>query len=269
MIPLRDTIRSRRRPYVVYAILGINLIVFLFELSLGTRALDSFTQAFGFVPERFFFWVRYGGMALSPFRFLPLVSALFIHGGWLHLGGNMLYLWVFADNVEDRLGHAGFAVFYLICGVAANCIFGLTALHSTVPLIGASGAIAGVLGAYLILFPKSRILTLIPIFIFPLFLRIPAFAFLGIWFVLQLFTGAWALTARIGQTVAWWAHVGGFLSGVLLLPVMIRFGPRGATGTPEMVGPQRTILLPRDAWQVIHEHRNPIQGDTAGRDEGE
>jgi membrane associated rhomboid family serine protease len=150
---------------------------------------------------------------------LPLLTSMFLHGGWLHFLGNMLYLWVFGDNIEDRIGHFGFLGFYLTCGLAAAFLHIFTNTASIVPTVGASGAIAGVLGAYLVLFPGARVLTLVPIFFFFQLIELPALVFLGFWFVMQFFSGAMSLAAgeqQMGGT-AWWAHIGGFVTGIGLI----------------------------------------------------
>jgi membrane associated rhomboid family serine protease len=190
-----------------------NAAVFLYEVKLGPM-LREFLDAFGFVPARFLQWHD----PLSPYRFLPIFTAMFLHGGWAHILGNMLYLWVFGDNVEDRLGHGRFLVFYLMCGTAAFLVHSFFSPEAELPAIGASGAIAGVLGAYLVLFPRSRVMTLIPIFFIPWFVEIPAVVYLGFWFILQLFNGTLELSTEAGQMggVAWWAHAGGFVTGIVL-----------------------------------------------------
>jgi membrane associated rhomboid family serine protease len=190
-----------------------NSAAFLFEVQLGPL-LGQFLDAFGFVPARFVEWPN----PLSPYRYLPIFTAMFLHGGWAHVLGNMLYLWIFGDNVEDRLGHGRFLVFYLLCGVAAFLVHTYFSPEAELPAIGASGAIAGVLGAYLVLFPRSRVTTLVPIFFLPWFVDIPAVAYLGFWFILQLFNGAMELSAEAGKAggVAWWAHAGGFVTGLVL-----------------------------------------------------
>jgi hypothetical protein len=147
---------------------------------------------------------------------------MFLHGGWMHLIGNMWFMWIFGDNVEDRMGHGGFLVFYLLCGIAASVANMALMPHSHMPTIGASGAIAGVLGAYFLLYPGARILTLIPIFIFIRFVELPAFVFLGFWFVMQFFSGAAAITGGNTSNVAFWAHVGGFVAGMVLLGLFAR-----------------------------------------------
>jgi membrane associated rhomboid family serine protease len=221
LIPLRDSIRSRTTPVVTVGLIIINVLVFLKEVSLGSGSRELL-EAFGFVPARFVLWADRGGDPLSPFRFIPIFTAMFLHGGWAHIIGNMLYLWIFGDNVEDRLGHLRYLLFYLLCGTIAFATQTLATPDSTVPAIGASGAIAGVLGAYFILYPRSRVLTLVPIFIIPWFVEIPAVVYLGLWFILQLFSGAVELTSHAGQVggVAWWAHAGGFVSGIILCLVL-------------------------------------------------
>jgi len=156
-----------------------------------------------------------------------LITSMFLHGGWFHLGGNMLYLWIFGDNVEDRMGHVGFLIFYVIAGIAAVMTHILLDPNSSVPLVGASGAIAGVLGAYLVLFPRARILSLIPFGFFSRFVHVPAIYFLPIWFVLQLISGLGSMVAGQAEGIAWWAHVGGFVAGMVLAFVFAR-RPRAA-----------------------------------------
>ena len=183
--------------------------------------------------------------AVIPFRFLELfprdpvelmtpVFAMFLHGGWLHILGNMLYLYVFGDNVEDMLGRGKFLFFYIACGVLSFAVQILFQTHSMVPNVGASGAIAGVLGAYFILFPRARVLTLIPLFIFFPLVEIPAFFFLGIWFLIQFLSGAASLGRSSALTggVAWWAHIGGFVAGIVLLKILL---PRDAARRPTIV----------------------------------
>src|SRR5204863_2766826 len=203
MIPLRDIIPSRTTPFVTIALITVNVLVFLFELSLG-RAVDAFTLYFGLVP--------------AAFSWVTVFTSMFLHGGFLHVAGNMLYLWIFGDNVEDRMGHGRFVVFYLLCGVAAALAQTITAPDSVVPMVGASGAIAGVMGAYFVLYPKSRIVTLIPLFFFFQVIEVPAILFLGIWFVMQFLSGVGSIvtTAGGGATggVAFWAHVAGFVAGI-------------------------------------------------------
>jgi membrane associated rhomboid family serine protease len=210
MIPLRDVIPSRTKPGVTITLIALNLLVFLFQLSLSDRAHDAFLYAFGLVP--------------AYFSFATVFTSMFVHGGLAHLGGNLLFLWIFGDNVEDRLGHLRFVFFYLLCGVIAALSQLLLDPDSTVPMVGASGAIAGVMGAYLVLYPHSRVLMLFP---FPLFLfELPALVFLGIWFLVQFLNGIGQLPVfqqdQISGGVAFWAHVAGFAAGVVLVVFMKR-----------------------------------------------
>src|SRR5207253_5093454 len=215
--PIRDTIPSRTAPVVTVALIAVNVIVFLHEAALGPY-LERFVFAYGLVPRRLVYWP---GDPLDPVRFLPLVTSMFWHGGWLHLGGNMLYLWIFGDNIEDRLGHVRYLIFYLLCGGFATFAHALMNPASTVPSIGASGAIAGVLGAYLILFPHARVVTIIPIFIFFTIREIPAIFVLGLWFLLQLLVGIGSLGMPSDSGgVAYFAHIGGCAAGIVLIALL-------------------------------------------------
>jgi membrane associated rhomboid family serine protease len=202
MIPLRDVIPSRTTPYITITIIGLNALAWFYELALPGNLLPLFLQFYGVVP--------------ANFHASSLVTSMFLHGSWSHVLGNMWYLWIFGDNVEDRVGHGRFIIFYLLCGFAAA--IGQTVMDpdSTLPMIGASGAIAGVMGAYFVLYPKSRVLTLIPLIIFWEVIEIPATFLLGFWFLMQLFSaGAIAVTANsAGGGVAFMAHVAGFICGV-------------------------------------------------------
>jgi membrane associated rhomboid family serine protease len=218
MFPLKDNIPSSRPPYVNYYLIAVCVLIFLWELSLGPN-LAWVAGVLGFVPARFLSSLGQGA-APWPVVVIPLFSSLFLHAGWLHLIGNLWFLYVFGDNVEDILGPDRYLVFYLACGVGANLIYLMFAPLSTVPLIGASGAIAGVMGAYFYLFPGARVLTLFLIVFIPIFLELPAYFFLGLWFLLQFLYGTFSLGAGLGTGtggVAWWAHVGGFLVGILFL----------------------------------------------------
>lgn len=210
MIPLRDNIRTRSFPWANGLILLANILVFLFEISLSSAGLNRLVLDFGLIPARVH-W-------LDPNTWEPILTSMFLHAGWLHLIGNMWALFIFGDNVEDRLGHFRYILFYLLSGLAAAALTTAVTPASTVPIIGASGAIAGVLGAYFILYPGGKVLTLIPVFFLPWIVDLPAVIFLGFWFLLQFLSGVTSLQAA-GQVaaVAWWAHVGGFLSGMALL----------------------------------------------------
>ncbi len=219
MFPLRDTIPSRTFPYVTIAIIFVNSLVFLYELSLGPY-LDAFIRTYGLIPREFFLAAQQGSVSRIT-RYLPLFTSMFLHGGWFHIVGNMWYLWIFGDNVEDRLGHGRFFLFYILSGLAAGFTHLWLNPASTVPTVGASGAIAGVMGAYFLLFPTSRIITLIFIIFFIEIVEIPAFFYLGIWFLMQFINGAAALSlTHQGGGVAWWAHFGGFVAGALMVPFL-------------------------------------------------
>jgi membrane associated rhomboid family serine protease len=205
VIPLRDVIPSRTTPFVTVTLIILNAIVFLYQETLPDPIQKQFVLTFALIP--------------ADFSWLNVFTSMFMHGGWMHILGNMLYLWIFGDNVEDRMGHGRFIVFYLLCGMAAA--FAQTAVNpdSNIPMLGASGAIAGVLGAYLIMFPQSRVLTLIPLFIIWEIVEIPAVIVLGIWFVLQLLSGVGSLASTdTGGGVAFWAHIAGFVCGMALVP---------------------------------------------------
>jgi membrane associated rhomboid family serine protease len=216
MIPLKDKNPTKHFPVINILLIVINISAFVYQLTLGPR-LEGFLFHYGLTPGAVSQTIRLG--AFNPFIFLTFISCLFLHGGWLHLGGNMLYLWIFGDNVEDKLGHFRYLIFYLLCGIAASALHVYIQPNSMVPTIGASGAISGVLGAYIIMFPRARVLTLIPIFIFIQLAELPAYILLGFWFVLQFFNGVLSLgyeAAGMGG-VAWWAHVGGFVGGLLFV----------------------------------------------------
>jgi membrane associated rhomboid family serine protease len=218
MIPLRDTVRLRTVPYINYLLIGACGVVFAVELSLGSRAQSLF-YTFGVVPGSIV--AAYHDGTHSVRAYVPLFTSMFLHGGWLHLIGNMLYLYIFGDNVEDRLGHLGYLMFYLLSGVGAAVTQIYFQPDSTAPLIGASGAIAGVLGAYFLLYPRARVLTIIPLFLFFPVVELSAFFFLGFWFVMQFLQATLTTTTDASDGVAWWAHAGGFIVGAVLLPVFL------------------------------------------------
>jgi membrane associated rhomboid family serine protease len=218
MIPIKDTVPRRTYPFATLLIIIVNLLVFAFELSLPERIRNDFISVFGLVPLRYSHhrWAHLSGVPLNAY--LPFVTNLFLHGGWLHIIGNMWFLYLFGDNVEDRLGHCRYLLFYLLSGVAANLVHFFVNQDSTMPVIGASGAIAGVMGAYLRLFPRAKIVTLVPILFFPFFFEVPAFLFMGFWFLMQLLSGAVSLAVtNAGEGIAWWAHIGGFGVGFFLI----------------------------------------------------
>lgn len=220
MIPLRDRNPSGSFPSVTLALIAANTLVFLYEVQLGP-GLRHFVARFALVPAEVTGGILYGTASLTGTA-MPFVTSMFLHGGWLHLIGNMWFLWIFGDNVEDTLGSFRYLLFYLVCGLGAAGIHYAVQPASTAPTLGASGAIAGVLGGYAVLFPRARVVTLVPVFVFLQIMELPALVVLGLWFVLQLFSGSFALAsaAGAGAGIAWWAHVGGFLVGALLILLM-------------------------------------------------
>lgn len=214
MIPLRDSVRSGTFPYVTIILIATNVLFFLMQLTLETYQLNQFFYVFGVVPAEVVNRITTGA-SLEPV-FVSLITAMFLHGGWVHLIGNMWFLWVFGDNVEDSLGHLRFLMFYLVIGVIASLAHIAANPASTIPVIGASGAVAGVLGAYILLFPRSRILSLVPVFVFITLIEIPALAFIAIWFFIQVFNTFATLGGAV-NAVAWWAHFGGFVAGVVFV----------------------------------------------------
>jgi membrane associated rhomboid family serine protease len=216
MLPLKDTVQSRSFPIVNWLIIALNVLFFFMLISLGPRA-ELWMTALGLVPARL---LRYPGL----FEFATIFTSMFLHGGWAHLFSNMLALYIFGDNVEDRLGSGRYLLFYLLCGFAAAVVHVFLNPNSTIPTVGASGAISGVLAAYFIFFPSARVITLVPLFFLPWFVEIPAVFYLGFWFVSQLFNGLLTVVsgAQALGGVAWWAHVGGFVAGLVLGPIFAR-----------------------------------------------
>jgi len=234
MFPIQDSVPSRSVPVMTRALILIIAIVFFFELSLPQASVEQLFYLFGIVPARFTHpdWAAYVGFPVDSYW--PFLTHQFLHGGWLHIIFNMWTLWIFGDNVEDRMGPLRFGIFYLTCGILAGVTQLLTNSDSTVPSVGASGAIAGVLGAYLLFFPTARLVVMFPIFFFPFFFEVPAVLYLGIWFFSQLFSGTLALAGpqNVGG-IAWWAHVGGFVGGMLLCGLFVR---RRRPGQPDEYG---------------------------------
>jgi membrane associated rhomboid family serine protease len=224
MIPIRDTIRSETYPVVNSFIIAVNVLIFFLELSQG-QGLDGFIKIYGLVPARYSI-PQIAAYFTTGQQVLSFLTFMFLHGGFLHLLGNVWFLYIFGDNVEDRLGHFRYLVFYLLCGLASGISHLVINWHSMIPTIGASGAIAGVMGAYFILYPRAKILTLVPIFIFFQFIELPAFLFLGVWFLFQFLSAAGA-SAQAGG-IAWWAHIGGFVFGVIFLKLFEMLPASGA-----------------------------------------
>ena len=226
MIPLRDDTPRFSTPYITYFIIGLNVLIFLFEWQMGLqsqRSLNALIYDFGVVPRHFEHAVARGATASLPVLLLTILTSMFLHGGWLHVIGNMWFLWIFGDNIEDYLGHFTYLFFYVVSGYAAAFTHILLNANSNVPTVGASGAIAGVMGAYFVLYPRARVLTLVPLIIFFTFWWIPAWVMLGYWFVVQFLMGAATSIAETSQNtggVAVWAHVGGFVTGIVLIKLL-------------------------------------------------
>lgn len=256
MFPIRDHNPSGRRPYVTFALIGANTLVFVLYWAMlpSEMALARFYMDWGLLPARIAYGEGYG----------TFLTSMFLHGGWMHLAGNMLFLWIFGDNMEEEMGHLGFLFFYLVSGIAAAGAQFVADPGSMIPMVGASGAIAGVMGGYLLMFPKARVDVF---FFFVVFFRvvpIPAFLVLGIWFAIQLGSG-WAMPADQGG-VAYWAHAGGFLAGlVLAVPVWLRRGGPGFWGRTHGVPPH-----PAAAYSVVRSRIPRVRrgGGRPGRDAG-
>ena len=233
MLPLRDDVPSETTPVVNYILIALNVGVFLYELMLGTR-LEGFLVQSAFVPERL-------TGARHDLQIDNALLSMFLHGGWAHIGGNMLFLWIFGDNVEDRLGHLRYLLFYLGCGFAAAYAHAFFNPHSTMPAVGASGAIAGVLGAYLFLYPKARILSVVTLGFFIRTVAVPALVYLPFWFLLQLVSGYLAIARTSADAeaggVAFWAHIGGFVAGPVLLLLLGGFRRRARGPSPTAAPP--------------------------------
>jgi len=217
VFPLRDDVPSRRFPLMTLALIAANVLCFVHELRISVPELERLVELFGLVPARFVSALESGEWRAGASESATVLSSMFLHGGWVHLGSNMISLWIFGDNVEDRMGSLRFLAFYLLVGALASALHVAVQPHSELPTIGASGAIAGVMGAYLLLYPRARVLMLVLVVIFPIFVHVPAIVFLPLWFIGQFFQGTASLDphAELGG-VAWWAHIGGFIAGVLL-----------------------------------------------------
>ena len=238
MIPLHDDNPTELKPVVTVALIAACCLVFLGQMGLPGVEGRRFVFEYGFIPALLFAEARPSGWTPPLSAELTVITSMFLHGGWMHLIGNMLYLWIFGNNVEDAVGHGKFVVFYVVCGIAAAMTQGLADPASTIPMVGASGAIGGVLGAYLLLYPRARVLVLIPLGIFIQVVRIPAVFALGLWFAMQLVFQALA-GPQTGGGVAYWAHIGGFAAGALLI-----LGMRPAWGAPVAPGGRRRASAP-------------------------
>lgn len=223
MIPIRNTVPSRYPPVVNWMLIATNCLVFLFQDSLNPDELELFLRQFALIPARYSEVVANGENELDAADILPFFSMMFLHGGWLHLILNMWTLWLFGPTIEDRLGHGRYLAFYLICGLAASVTHVMFNPTSIVPALGASGAIAGILGCYMRLFPLARVVVVVPVLFIPIFIEVYAYVFIGLWYLLQILQSTMELllpSSRGG--VAWWAHVGGFIAGFTLGPLLVR-----------------------------------------------
>lgn len=223
MIPLHDRNPTSSKPVVTILLVVVNALVFLYELALSDESLAQIVSTLGMVPARVGLFPGSEEITAGQ-AFFPLLSSMFLHGGWFHVIGNMWFLWVFGDNIEDRMGHGRFVGFYLLCGVLAGLAHTLMNLNSGVPAIGASGAVSGVMGAYLLLFPGSRVVTLVTLGFLWFRTELPAYVMILYWFVIQLLSGTVSLSVGPGEGggTAWWAHIGGFIAGVVLVKVFER-----------------------------------------------
>jgi membrane associated rhomboid family serine protease len=226
MFPIRDTVFCKTTPVVVISIIALNAVVFLYEQTLSPQEFELFLHNYALIPARYFDT----GLVLSPVDAVPLFTSMFLHSGWFHVIFNMWTLWIFGAALEDRLGHGRFILFYVLCGLAACLAHAFLYPDSQIPVIGASGAVAGVIAAYAFSFPSARLIVLVPLFlVIPLFVQIPAFVFATLWFVVQIMQGYFESIVPGISGIAWWAHISGFLAGLLFLwlirPAPIREDP--------------------------------------------
>jgi membrane associated rhomboid family serine protease len=223
MIPLRDDTPRFSTPYVTYFIIALNTLVFLFERAQSPNVLNALVYQFGVVPEHFTEALAGGSKFSLAGSVVSIFTSMFLHASWLHIIGNMWVLWIFGDNIEDYLGHFSYLIFYLVSGVAASVAHILLNAGSNVPSVGASGAIAGVMGAYFALYPRAKVLTIVPLIVFFTFWWLPAWIVLGYWFLVQFLSGAATSIVQSSQNgggIAFWAHVGGFVAGILMIKLL-------------------------------------------------
>ena len=225
MIPLNDENPSNTVPVINILLIVTNISVFIYMNYFAPLATRSIIAKLGFIPYELSHFVDVNPTNLVPIP-LTIFTAMFMHGGWLHLLSNMLYLWIFGDNIEDKLGHIKYLIFYIMCGIAATLVHGFININSRIPTLGASGAIAGVLGAYMFLFPKTRIKTLLFLGIFFQIIRIPAVIILGYWILIQILSAYAEYGSKTGAGIAWFAHIGGFVAGLVLIVVMKERGKK-------------------------------------------
>lgn len=220
MIPIRDNIVSEKRPYVSWAVMAICIAIFIAMKLMPEQLQYQLTYLYGLVPVRYSNPDWAAAFGLPPDGYLSFLTSLFLHGGWLHLIFNMLFLWIFANSIEDRMGHLKFLIFYFACGFVAMFAQWYFDPELALPVVGASGAIAGVLGAYFIMYPFASIIVWVPLFFLPIFIELPAIAFLGFWVIMQIYKATTALVFENSTIdVAWWAHIGGFIAGIFLHPL--------------------------------------------------
>ncbi|RIA56201.1 rhomboid family intramembrane serine protease [Dichotomicrobium thermohalophilum] len=269
MIPIRDSIVVRTTPSVVYALIIANVVVFLFQISMTGLVGQKFIYEYALVPLRYSnpVWAQYQG--LSPNDYFPFISSFFMHGGFLHILLNMWTLYIFGSSVESRYGSVAFFIFYILCGIAANIAHFYFNQNSPVPVLGASGAVAGVMGAYAATFPRARLIMLFPIVFIPLFFELPALSFVVLWFGLQVLQGAVEMfRPSMGGGIAWWAHIGGFVAGMVLLP-LLWLGGIGRKGTvyDARRGKRYRMTTGRRRWRVPNSGQRR-QAGTEGNGEG-
>jgi membrane associated rhomboid family serine protease len=275
MIPIRDSIVVRTTPSVVYALIVANVVVFLFQISMMGLAGQKFVYEYALVPLRYSnpVWAQYQG--LSPNDYFPFISSFFMHGGFLHILLNMWTLYIFGSSVESRYGSVAFFVFYILCGLGANITHFYFNQDSPVPVLGASGAVAGVMGAYAATFPRARLIMLFPIVFIPLFFELPALSFVALWFGLQVLQGAVEMfRPSMGGGIAWWAHIGGFVAGIALLPLLWLggIGRKGTVYDSRRGKPYRTLSRRGKRWRVPdagQRRKAGAQGDGKGTDQSD
>ena len=263
MIPIRDSIVVRTTPTVVYALIIANAVVFLFQISMQGLVGQKFIYEYALVPLRYSdpTWAQYQG--LSPNDYFPFISSFFMHGGFLHILLNMWTLYIFGSSVESRYGSVTFFIFYILCGIAANLAHFYFNQNSPVPVLGASGAVAGVMGAYAATFPRARLIMLFPIVFIPLFFELPALSFVVLWFGLQVLQGAVEMfRPSMGGGIAWWAHIGGFIAGMILLPLLWigGIGRKGTVYDARRGKPYRALTGRRRRWRVPDAGQRRKQG---------
>ena len=250
MFPVQDSIPTRNPPVMIIVLITLNSLAFALETILPPDILQAFIHQFGIVPARYTHYAWAGAVPLSVIDFLPFLTTMFLHGGLLHIMGNMWFLWIFGDNVEDRMGPFRFLLFYLFCGLVASVVHVVVNPTSTTPTIGASGAVAGVMGAYLMMYPHARVITLVPVLFYPLFFDLPAPFYLGYWAVLNLFSGLFAFSTPLAVGgIAFWAHVGGFAAGAMTFTLFLPPKKQRLTVYPDRFGATA-------AWNRIIEGEN-------------